>query len=148
MNKNLTLNIITGIIVGVIYHFFISDNADLIETLVFVLAFIALSTLFEVILKRRREKRESTAITAVTADQAEVNKLIDGIGGQTNIISASYEVSRVKVSLKDADLIDQDKLKSLELEGAFLSGDQLQVTVGKQAESVAQQINERIKSNN
>lgn len=143
MKKNLILSIIAGVIVGAIYHFFISANANTVETIVFTLGFIILSTIFEVVLKKRREKKESVAI--VTVDSAEVDKFIDSMGGQANIASASHEVSRVKVSLKDVDLIDQDKLKALELDGAFLSGDQLQVTFGKQAKGVAQQINEQIR---
>jgi phosphotransferase system IIB component len=142
MNKNLILSsIMFGIIFGAIYHLIISDNIT--ETIVYTLGFIILSTILEVILKKRREKKES--VSAVSIDNAEVEKFIDAIGGQTNIASASHEVSRVKISLKDVDLINQDKLKALELDGAFLSGDQLQVTFGKQAEGVALQISEQIK---
>ena len=142
MNKNLILNnIISGIIFGVIYHLVISDS--IAETIVYTLGFIILYTIVEVILKKRREKKASVA--AISVDNAKVDKFIEAIGGPSNIVSASHEVSRVKVSLKDVDLIDQDQLKALELDGAFLSGNHLQVTFGKQAEGVAQKINEQIK---
>lgn len=142
MNKNIILtNIIFGIIFGVIYYLVISDNIT--ETIVYILGFVILSTVIGQTLKKRSEKKESTM--AVSVDRAEVDKFINAIGGQANIASTSHEVSRVKVSLKDVDLIDQDKLKALELDGAFLSGDQLQVTFGKQAAGIAKQINEHIK---
>ena len=145
MNKHLILNIITGIIVGAIYHFLISANGDIVETVIFTVLFIMFSIIIEVILRKRREKKEGVAVE--TVDASEVTAFIEAIGGHGNITVANHEASRVKVSLKDVDLIDQDELKVLKVEGAFLSGDHLQVTVGKRAESIAGQINEQIKSN-
>lgn len=141
MNKNLMLTIITGIIVGAIYYFFVSAN--LVEATAFTLVFMILYASLEVILNQTRKKK--ALVAAVAVDLAEVWAFMEAIGGQSNIAFASHEVSRVKVSLKDVDLIDQAKLKALKLEGAFLSGEHLQVTFGKRAEGVAQQINEQIK---
>ena len=141
MRRILISNILSGIIFGAIYYFFISE--DITELVLVTLGFVALSMLLEIVLKKRKTKRGITEVT--TVGDAEAAKFIDALGGRTNITSASHEASRVKVSLKDVDLINQEQLKSLELEGAFLSGDHLQVTVGKQAASMAQQINGQIK---
>lgn len=142
MNKKMILsNTIFGIMWGFIYYFVISNS--IIETIVSTLGVLILCTILEVVFKKRREKKAS--MMAISVDRVKVDKFIDAIGGQVNVTSVSHEVSRVKVFLEDVDLIDQDKLKALELDGAFLSGNQLQVTFGKQANRVAQHIKEQIK---
>jgi len=133
-------NVISGIIFGLVYYFIFED--DLIETLLVTLGFIILSTLIEIVLVRMRKKRTSTEV--VVADEGQVLDFVRAIGGSGNIESVSHEVSRVKVTLKDVDLIDQDQLNDLALEGAFLSGNQLQATFGKQAEYIAAKINEKL----
>jgi phosphotransferase system IIB component len=51
----------------------------------------------------------------------------------------------VKVVIKDVDLIDQDKLKELALDGAYLAGSQLQITMGASSNDFARQISEATK---
>ena len=80
----------------------------------------------------------------VVLNDEEAMAFIEVIGGKDNIISAEASVSRVKITLKDVDKIDQSRLVQLNLEGVFLSGNQLQAGYGGNAGSMADMINEMV----
>jgi len=141
LGKRIIFCVIGGIVGALIYYLFF-DETTLTQTLIFLITYIVLSSLVDFALEKRREKQNQAVES--TVDNEKVGALIEAIGGAKNIISTDYESSRVKIVLNDVDLLDQEKLKALDLSGSYLSGDQLQVTIGSNASDFSRQIAEAI----
>ncbi|UTY40024.1 PTS transporter subunit EIIB [Allocoprobacillus halotolerans] len=63
--------------------------------------------------------------------QGIANKIIDGVGGQDNIRHAMHCATRLRLNLKNNDLVDEKKLEAIdEVKGTFLAGDQYQIILG------------------
>jgi len=141
MNKRIIFHIVGGIVGALIYYFFF-DETTLGQVFIFFIAYVILSYLVDIFLERRRNKQRHSVDTSV--DDEKVTAFIEAIGGIKNIISTDYESSRLKVVINEVDLLDQEKLKDLDLNGAYLSGNQLQVTIGSNASDFSRQIAELI----
>ena len=129
------------ILAGAYYLFF--DEAELGHAVMFAVIYLGISVIFDFISDRMKAKQTNVQVT--TVDPTLVNAFIEAMGGTRNITSTESEASRVKVVLQDVDLVDQDKLKELALDGAYLAGNQLQVTMGASSSDFSRQINEAIK---
>jgi glucose-like phosphotransferase system IIB component len=55
------------------------------------------------------------------------------LGGKDNIISVTYEHSRLKVELKNIKIVQLDAIKSLGASGVFIAGNKLQAVIGSNA---------------
>ena len=141
MGKRMIYHIVFAVILAFAYYAFFAD-AEMIDGIVFAIIYLVFSILFDFILEKIRSKRNKAGVT--TASHSKVEAFIAAIGGAKNITSADSESSRVKVLIEDVDLIDQDKLKELALDGAYLAGNQLQVTMGTSSDDFVRQIREAI----
>lgn len=57
--------------------------------------------------------------------------IIENVGGESNIVHAMHCATRLRLKLKNYDLVNEDKLTDVdEVKGVFLSGDQYQVILG------------------
>lgn len=57
--------------------------------------------------------------------------IIENVGGEENIVHAMHCATRLRLKLKNYDLVDEEKLTDVdEVKGVFLSGDQYQVILG------------------
>ena len=74
---------------------------------------------------------------------SEVNKLIQYLGGKDNIINADYNMSRLKVILKDVSLANKDGIKSLGQDVGIVELDnQLKIILGKDAKQLKKYIDD------
>lgn len=63
--------------------------------------------------------------------QQTAQQIAELVGGKENINSATHCVTRLRLSLKDASLVDQEALEALEMvQGCFEAGGQYQVIIG------------------
>lgn len=141
MRKKIIFHIIAGVIGATIYYLFF-EGTTILQAFLFVLVYLGFSLLFDFIVEKRRAKSNPTT---VAVDRELVEAFIDAVGGAQNIASTDHESARLKIVINDADLIDQEKLKALALEGAYLAGDQLQVTIGANSDEFSRQIEAAIK---
>ena len=141
MNKRIIFHLIFAIIFAVGYYLLV-DGADILEAVMFVVVYLVFSILLEFVRHKTRKKAEQ--IRSTVADNEKVKALIEALGGSENIVSADSESSRVKIAIRDIDLIDQDKLKEVALDGAYLSGNQLQLTIGANSYDFSHQIRDAI----
>ena len=57
--------------------------------------------------------------------------IIENVGGETNILHAMHCATRLRLRLKNYDLVNEDKLTDVEeVKGVFKSGDQYQIILG------------------
>ncbi|MCL1990683.1 MAG: hypothetical protein FWG67_07325 [Defluviitaleaceae bacterium] len=143
MNKRIMLHIVCGLIGALVYYMLFEETTPL-QAIWFCFLYVGISVVFDVVLGRIRLRNKKGENLITTADHEQVKALIEAIGGTANIVSTDFESARVKVVIKDVDLLDQEELKSLSLEGAYLSGNQLQVTVGKSSSDFSRQIQDSI----
>jgi PTS system N-acetylglucosamine-specific IIC component len=74
-------------------------------------------------------------------------KIYDGLGGDTNVTSVDNCVTRLRIEVKDMDVVDQQKIKSTGIPGINIVGPQsIQVVVGTQVQFVADEIEKIRKS--
>lgn len=136
MNKKLILHIVCGIVASIIYYMVFEGTTQL-QAFFFFLIYIGLNLMFDFVLAK---KRGSSIPQSSSAEN--VSAFIEAVGGRKNIVTTDFESSRVKVVLEDVDLVDQVKLEALSFDGAYLSGSQLQVTVGPNSSDFSRQIND------
>jgi len=140
MSKRIIFHIIAGIIGAIIYYMFF-DGTTLVQAFLFILVYVGFSLLFDFVIEKRRAKLDQAT---ATVDHEKVKAFIEAVGGAKNISSTDHESSRLKIVINEVDLIDKEKLKALALDGAYLSGDQLQVTIGANSSDFSRQIKEAI----
>jgi phosphotransferase system IIB component len=63
-----------------------------------------------------------------------VTEFLKTLGGEANVLTVSYEYSRLKVELKDVKLVNLDQIKTLGATGVFLAGNKLQAIIGPNAQ--------------
>lgn len=87
----------------------------------------------------RSKKRFVEPINQVFLDQ-----LVQALGGMDNIIQATKEHQRLKVSVQNMKLLDANSLKTLQL-AAFLKGKEVTLLIKNQPEKVLAYLNEQRK---
>ena len=137
---------ITAAIAALVYYFLI-EEATVTDIAIFVIGYIVLSFVLDYFRDRRKAKKAN--IVGTKADATMINNLLAAMGGAENVEMAEHEVNRVKIHLKDVDLLNQDMLNELALDGtgATLTGNQLQVIIGTHSDDVARQITEAASHN-
>lgn len=84
------------------------------------------------------------AITRASRKDAkiEVNKLVDYLGGKSNIIDYEVNKSRFMVTLKDISLVNKDGIQRMGAQGMVEIDNQLKIILGSQAEVLKKHIDE------
>ena len=72
----------------------------------------------------------------------EANKLITLLGGKENIINAEYNMSRLKVILKDVTLANKEGIQKLGAKGIVEIDNQLKIIFDKNAKELKKYIEE------
>ncbi|VBB05373.1 phosphotransferase system eiib cysteine phosphorylation site [Lucifera butyrica] len=81
-----------------------------------------------------------------TADVSAVSvQLVEKLGGAANIDSLDACITRLRLTVKNADLIDENSLKGLGAKGVLKKGNNVQVVVGTQAEIIADEMKKVMK---
>lgn len=82
------------------------------------------------------EKREMMRKTS-KKNYAELSRqILAEIGGKDNIVTCAHCITRLRLNLKDKDLVNLDHIKSLPVVGAQFTGEQLQVIIGNEINEV------------
>ena len=72
----------------------------------------------------------------------EVNKLVDFLGGKSNIISYDSNKSRFTVELKDINLVNKDAIQKLGAQGTVEIDNQLKIILGDSANKLKKYIDD------
>lgn len=67
--------------------------------------------------------------------------IVDGLGGPDNISILEPCITRLRVEVRDPELVDETRLKSAGAYGVVLVGNTVQVVVGPEADRLAQEAN-------
>lgn len=72
----------------------------------------------------------------------EMNKLIDYLGGNDNIIESELNLSRFIVTLKDVSKVNKDGIQKLGAKGIVEIDNQLKIVLGKDSKQLKKYISE------
>jgi N-acetylglucosamine PTS system EIIB component len=71
---------------------------------------------------------------------SKAEEILAALGGQVNVIDVEPCLTRLRVELRDAELVDEPALKSTGAFGVVRSGHVVQVVVGPEADTLAAEI--------
>ncbi len=116
----------------------------LIAAAVLVLAVVAVVV---VAVLRRRPPKGSIKIQAAKNDYAAIARiLLEGCGGKENVLQADLSDTFLRLKVKDAALVDENKIKSSGAVGVFRPGKTaVQVVLGDSVQPVFGQLQEQLK---
>jgi len=66
----------------------------------------------------------------------EINKLIQYLGGQDNIIDTQINLSRLKVTVKDSSIVNKDGIQKLGAKGIVEIDNQLKIILGPNSKQI------------
>jgi PTS system N-acetylglucosamine-specific IIC component len=72
-------------------------------------------------------------------------KLVERLGGKSNIDTLDACITRLRMTVKDANAIDESALKSMGIKGILKKANNIQVVVGTRAELIADEMKRSIK---
>lgn len=96
---------------------------------ILLLYIIYFSTLYILDIRYVKKQVEKKVIV----DNQNVEKFLQLLGGKENIITVSYEHSRLKVELRNIKLVKVQEIKDLGASGIFIAGNKLQAIIGANA---------------
>ena len=76
----------------------------------------------------------------------EINKLVEYLGGKSNIIHMEANLSRFKVTLKDVSIVNKEAIQKLGAKGIVEIDNQLKIVLGSDAKKLKKYI-EDLKEN-
>ncbi|AMO57610.1 hypothetical protein GZ77_14395 [Endozoicomonas montiporae] len=86
----------------------------------------------------REDQPVSNEKLAVTPELA--RNLVHALGGNNNLKTIDACITRLRISVNDADVVDQERLKALGARAVVVVGKNLQIIFGPQSESIKTQI--------
>lgn len=92
-----------------------------------------------------REEMQNVEIEDNLSDEDYARKMIEYLGGDTNLKSVEACITRLRLVVNDNSAIDKDKVKSLGASGIMEVGNNVQVVLGGKAERVATDMNKVLK---
>ena len=72
----------------------------------------------------------------------EINKLIDYLGGQDNIVSSDYNLSRFVVTLRDSSKVNKEAIQKLGAKGIVEIDNQLKIILGNNSKNLKKYIDD------
>lgn len=101
---------------------------------------------------REDEEEEESDMAGMSGDEvleAKAYHTIEGLGGVNNIQQVDYCTTRLRMTLKDAEKVDEKQLKKYGARGVMkISKTNVQVIIGTSVEFLAEAIKNRIKAGN
>ncbi len=71
---------------------------------------------------------------------SKAEQILSGLGGSDNIVEIEACITRLRTEVEDASLVDQAALKKAGAHGVVVSGTVVQVVVGPEADTLADDI--------
>lgn len=72
--------------------------------------------------------------------QDKAQAIIAGLGGAQNIVEIEGCITRLRTEVEDPSVVDQDALKAAGAFGVVVAGNAVQVVVGPEADTLAEDI--------
>ncbi len=94
-----------------------------------------------------REDEDKAAATAISSSSEMAAELVAAFGGKANITGLDACITRLRVSVADTDVVDQDKLKALGAAGVVVVSGGVQAIFGTKSDNLKTEMDEWIHHN-
>ncbi|MBQ9448557.1 MAG: hypothetical protein IJU60_01620 [Acholeplasmatales bacterium] len=101
-----------------------------------VVAVAAIVIIFLCVKKKREPK--------IIVDETFVNNLVEYLGDIKNVKEVNVDNGRLKIEVNDLDLVKLDEIKSLALNGIFVTGNVIKILFKYDSETIKKAINSRL----
>ena len=71
---------------------------------------------------------------------SKASDIVAGLGGAENIVEVEGCITRLRTEVEDPSKVDQDALKRLGAHGVIMAGTTVQIVVGPEADSLADDV--------
>ncbi|MBR1814600.1 MAG: PTS transporter subunit EIIC [Lachnospiraceae bacterium] len=88
---------------------------------------------------------EKAAITGASRTNTSAEKILQALGGKGNIVSLDHCITRLRLEVKDAALVDKRRLKEAGALGVMQAGNSVQVVIGLQVDQTADELHRLLK---
>lgn len=116
----------------------LSLELEYIIAICIVLAVIIISGIVTTIVLNKNKKDH------VVVDEEFLNNIISWLGGKENICGVSVDNARLKVSVKDVEIVDSTNLHSLSEKGVFITGNNVKLLFKYDSQLIQKEINKRL----
>lgn len=93
---------------------------------------------------RYEDEADNVAMAGVNISNFSV-QMLEILGGKENVAALDSCITRLRLDMKNASIIDEKRLKELGVRGMVKRGDSVQVIVGTQAELIAEEMKKLLK---
>ena len=107
--------------------------------LIAIIVIVILAYIFIKSMKNKGPKQVTSADIPV-----DVNKIIEAVGGKSNIKETTATSSKVTFFVNDDNLVDNEKLKALGASGIVQTTNKVTAILGKYSKEISRVINETI----
>lgn len=124
-------------------RWYITFGVGLISILVWYFVFIFLIKKFNLKTPGREDDKEEAAAiqeTTPALDATEVACIIEGLGGEANIVNITNCFTRLRVEVKDAALIKEASINQFKNQGILIKGKNVQIIIGMKVQPVCENI--------
>lgn len=114
-----------------------------LETILYIsipIAIILITLIIVFFIKGNKNKKQQLIIDNY------YNTIINCVGGLDNIISVSFNSSRLSLQLNDTNKLDEEGLKKIQITGVFKTSKKVTLIVGNMAEKYCQNINKQLEN--
>ncbi|MFI2351633.1 PTS transporter subunit EIIB [Streptomyces sp. NPDC019443] len=73
---------------------------------------------------------------------SKAQQIVDGLGGAENLLDVEACITRLRTEVRDGEAVDVAALKGCGAHGVLVSGNVVQVVVGPEADTLAEDIKE------
>lgn len=94
--------------------------------------------------KAKKKVQTQDIIQISVANDNKVDLIVKALGGMDNITDIQATINNVKITLKDINIIDQDKIKALGAKGSFLNNNKITILFGDNSKDIANKIQNKI----
>ncbi len=91
-----------------------------------------------------REVEDAATVTATSTGASLAGQILQALGGKTNLAELDACITRLRVSVKQLQQVDQTKLKQLGASGVMVVGDNLQIVFGPKSDQLKTEIQQLI----
>lgn len=101
-------------------------------------------TKFNLMTPGREEKTENEETVSTTSTSELPYEVLKALGGQENLTNLDACITRLRVSVKDANKVEKDTLKKLGASGVMQMGENIQAIFGPRSDQIKSQIQDII----
>lgn len=123
---------------------YITLGVGLVSIFVWYVTFVFLIRKFNLKTPGREEDEEEQILETVEGNLETVSSIIEGLGGKENIVTISNCFTRLRIEVKDPEMIDEQKINQYKNQGIMMNDHNVQIIIGMKVQGVCEKIRKEL----